>query len=161
MPAYTLINRVLNVAHAVHSIRSLYKLLSSYRDREVSRSLSNIYDGVFHKKNNNWMQAHNQTFLMAWEISWNQGTLISISSKTHFVKKGPRGKYLGVFSSRYSENYILNGKFNPKIDTIRAFFPKIRALFSNFKKEQGRPPSLPQLNVCECDWIYINIPEYT
>ena len=33
---------ILNVSDAVHSIRSLYKLLSSYRDRDVFRALSNI-----------------------------------------------------------------------------------------------------------------------
>ena len=35
---------------------------------------------------------------------------------------------------------ILNGKFNLRMDTIRAFFSKIRTLFSIFKKVQGRPP---------------------
>ena len=38
MPAYTCINRVLNVFDAVcavYSLRSLYKSLSSYRDREI------------------------------------------------------------------------------------------------------------------------------
>ena len=34
--------RILNVSDAVHSIRSLYKLLSSYREREVLRTMSNI-----------------------------------------------------------------------------------------------------------------------
>ena len=33
---------ILNVSDAVHSTRSLYKLLSSYRDRDVFRTLSNI-----------------------------------------------------------------------------------------------------------------------
>ena len=33
--------RILNVFDVVHSIRSLYKLLSSYRDRNVFRALSN------------------------------------------------------------------------------------------------------------------------
>ena len=42
--------RILNVSDAVHSIRSLYKLLSSYRDRDVFRTLSNIQDGAFCKK---------------------------------------------------------------------------------------------------------------
>ena len=32
--------RILNVFDVVHSIRSLYKLLSSYRDRDVFRALS-------------------------------------------------------------------------------------------------------------------------
>ena len=34
--------RIPNVSDAVHSIRSLYKLLSSYQDRDVLRTLSNI-----------------------------------------------------------------------------------------------------------------------
>ena len=34
--------RILNVSDPVHSIRSLYKLLSSYRDRDIFRTLSNI-----------------------------------------------------------------------------------------------------------------------
>ena len=33
---------ILNVSDAVHSKRSLYNLLSSYRDRDVFRILSNI-----------------------------------------------------------------------------------------------------------------------
>ena len=44
--------RILNVSDAVHSISSLYNLLSSYRDRDVFRTLSNIYDRVFCKKSN-------------------------------------------------------------------------------------------------------------
>ena len=35
-------SRVLNVSDAVHSISSLHKLLSSYRDRDVFITLSNI-----------------------------------------------------------------------------------------------------------------------
>ena len=33
---------ILNVSAIVHSIRSLYNLLTSYRDREVIKYLSNI-----------------------------------------------------------------------------------------------------------------------
>ena len=44
--------RILNVSDAVHSISSLYNLLSSYRDRDVFRTLSNIYDRVFCKMSN-------------------------------------------------------------------------------------------------------------
>ena len=35
-------DRILNESDAVDSIRSLYKLLSSYRDRDIFRTLSNI-----------------------------------------------------------------------------------------------------------------------
>ena len=34
--------RILNVSNAVHSIRSMYKLLSSFQDRDAFRALSNI-----------------------------------------------------------------------------------------------------------------------
>ena len=34
--------RILNVSNVEHNIRSLYKLLSSYRYRDVFRALSNI-----------------------------------------------------------------------------------------------------------------------
>ena len=34
--------RILNVTEAVHSTRSVYKLLISYRDRLIFRTLSNI-----------------------------------------------------------------------------------------------------------------------
>ena len=65
----------------------------------------------------------------------------------HFVKntrkRGPAGKHFGVFSPRYSSNYILNRKLNAKINTIRGFLFKIRTLFLIFKKGQRRsPPAL-------------------
>ena len=43
-------DRILNESDAVHSIKSLYKLLSSYRDRDVMRTLPNIYDWGFCQK---------------------------------------------------------------------------------------------------------------
>ena len=56
----------------------------------------------------------------------------------HFVnntrKRDFAGKHFGVFSPRYSYYYTVNGEFNPEIDIIRAFFLKIRAPFSIFKK---------------------------
>ena len=51
----------------------------------------------------------------------------------HFVKnvriKGPAGKHFGNIFPRYSQNYILNGKFNPKMNTMRAFLSKMTTLF--------------------------------
>ena len=43
--------RILNVSDAVHSIKSLYKLLSSCRQRDVFRILSE-HNGAFYKNNN-------------------------------------------------------------------------------------------------------------
>ena len=34
--------KILNVSGALHSMRSLYKLLTSYRDSELFRTMSNI-----------------------------------------------------------------------------------------------------------------------
>ena len=86
---------------------------------------------------------HNQTFFMTRE-----GRYVELEHfDKDFIKitrkRGPTVKKLGVFSSRYFENYILNGKFKPKMDTIRAFLSKIRTLFYDFQKEQESPPSLP------------------
>ena len=51
----------------------------------------------------------------------------------HFIKntrkEGQAGKNFGIFFPRYSSNYILNGKFNKKMDTIRVFFSKSGHLF--------------------------------
>ena len=52
----------------------------------------------------------------------------------HFVKntrkRGPAGKHFGVFSPRYCySKFILNGKFNPEMGTIRVLFSKIRTHF--------------------------------
>ena len=42
-----------------------------------------------------------------------------------------------------SQYKLLNGKFNPKMDTVRTFLFKIRTLFLIFKKSRGGFPSLP------------------
>ena len=61
----------------------------------------------------NYELARNQKFFRAGKVSWNWGTTINILS---------------------------NGKFNLRMDTIRAFPPpKIRVLFLIFKKGQGKP----------------------
>ena len=48
-----------------------------------------------------------------------------------------------VFSSRYSENCILNEEFNSQMTTIRTYFSKIRALFFQIPKEDS--PCSPPL----------------
>ena len=44
----------------------------------------------------------------------------------HFVNNARKEEHVwkkfGNFSPRYSQNYILNGKLNPKMDTIRYFY---------------------------------------
>ena len=88
--------RILHVFDTVHSVRSLSKLLSSYWDRGVFRTLSNIEMKPFARrimtKNN---QARNQKFLKAGEVSWNLNTSINNSSKTR-GKKAPWGNILEI-----------------------------------------------------------------
>ena len=59
----------------------------------------------------------------------------------HFVKtkekEAPQGNIFEFFLLDTLKNYILNGKFNPKIDTIRAFLSKSGTFFSIFKKNGG------------------------
>ena len=64
MPAYTWINRFLNMPEfwmclMQYSIKALYKLLSSYQDN-IFKTVSNIKDEAFYKKSNAWVQVHNQ-----------------------------------------------------------------------------------------------------
>ena len=67
----------------------------------------------------------------------------------HFLKntriKGPAGKDLGVYSPRYPQNYILNRKFNSKMNIIRAFFTKSGHFFLIFIIGQGTPAPSPTI----------------
>ena len=45
--------RILNMSDAVHSIRSLYKLLSSYRDRPIQDTAEHLRCSVLQKNKNN------------------------------------------------------------------------------------------------------------
>ena len=68
-------------------------------------------------------------------------------------KRGPTTK----------KNCILNGKFNPIMDTIRTFFSKIRTLFFRFSKKVGEAsPVLPNcapVSVVEYASTSLNMPE--
>ena len=57
-------------------------------------------------------------------------------------KRGPTGNHFGVFSPRYSRNYILNGNSNSKVGIIRDFLSKIRTLFSFSKRAREASPLL-------------------
>ena len=46
---------------------------------------------------------------------FNKYFVTNARKEEHVLKK------VGNFSPRYSQNYILNGKLNPKMDTIRVF----------------------------------------
>ena len=54
--------RILDVPDVVHSIRSLYILVSSYQDRHILNTVKHLR-WSFLQKNSTWMQVHNQRFL--------------------------------------------------------------------------------------------------
>ena len=58
-------------------------------------------------------------------------------------KKGRTGKNVGGFSPRYPLSYILNGKFNSKMDTVRAFFTKSGHILPDFQNRAGEASPLP------------------
>ena len=62
-------------------------------------------------------------------------------------KKAPQGKFWSL-SPRYSLNYILDGIFNQKIDTIWAFFPQNQDTFFDFQKGAGEGSPLPSFLSC-------------
>ena len=68
-------------------------------------------------------------------------------------KRGPAGKHFGVFSPRYSENYILNQKLYSKMDTIKAILSKRAGEASPL------PPSCVPVSAAEYVSICLNILE--
>ena len=92
---------------------------------------------------------------------WNYVTSINISSKTP-EKEAPQGNILEFFLLDALKTYIMNGKFNPKMNTIRVFLSKIRTL-SDFQKGQGRPTlptSCASVSVDEYASISLSMPKY-
>ena len=84
-------------------------------------------------------------------FSRNEGILINNHAQ-HQNKKAPKRKIDGFFFCKRFWNCILNEKFNLKRTTIRAFFPKTKALFSYFWKRAGEtPPSPPLVTRLSCD----------
>ena len=144
--------RILNVSNAVHIIRSLNKILSSYWKRDVFRTLSNRLRWSVLQKEQCLSTGCLSTGTQP-EIFLGGGGPIDKNFIKIIRKKGPASKYFGVFSPRYSLKYILNGKFNPKIHTIRTFFLKSRHFIQFSEKGTGGP-------TCDCCWICISIVEY-
>ena len=76
------------------------------------------------------------------EIFQGRGSFVELGHfDKHFVKntrkKGSAGKSFGLFSPRYCQNHISNEKFNPKMDTINTFFPKLGHFFRFSIKDKG------------------------
>ena len=94
-------------------------------------------------------QSRNHKLFRARNLSWNQGTSISISRKTQ-EKEDLHGKIWEIFlldTLILIVNYILNVKFNTKISSMRAFFSKIRINSLDFQNRAGEAFS-PTLLIC-------------
>ena len=91
-----------------------------------NRNVSTDIVMVHHKRENIRGQ------LKAGEFSWNNGIYINNLSKAH-ERKAPKGKFRNFFSKMLLKQQF-NERFNPYINTIRVFFPKIGALLFNFQK---------------------------
>ena len=91
-----------------------------------------------------------EEFFSAWEISWNKGTSINISSTAH-MKKSLQGRFRIFFLDFLK---TVHEKCNSQMNTISTFFPKIRALLLNFQKRAGEtstpPPASYYLLVVIC-----------
>ena len=86
--------RILNVSDAVHSVRSLHKLLSSYRDRLIQNTVKHL-TWAFCKKNNVWVLVCNEKFCRG------EGGFVKLGYfDKHFVrtqKEAPQGNSLEIF----------------------------------------------------------------
>ena len=75
----------------------------------------------------------------------------------HQKKRPRRQKFWRFF-------YTVNGRFNPEMDTIKAFLSKIKTLFLIFKKGRwglpSPPPSCAPVNVTEYVSITLNMSKY-
>ena len=134
-------SKIMNVPDAVHSIRSLYKLLSCYQGLSVQCKIFKME--CFTKRvMPEWRHA-SRYFSRQWRFCGTRKIWQTLQQKN----KKKREKHLGVFSPRYSYIHILNERYTPKMDTIRAFFSRI-GLFFTFSTKQSSP-----LDVRLCVWL--------
>ena len=151
---------ILNVPDAVHSIRSMYNLLSNYQDRCIQRSQTFKME---HFPKRIMPECRCARRIFAGQGGGVElGTSISISSKTQ-AKEAPQGNTLDLFSPRYFWNYILNGKFNQTMGTVRAFLPRSGHVFWFSKRAGATSLLLPRctpVSMAEYAWISLNIPKY-
>ena len=113
--------RILNISNVVHSITSLYKLLSSYRDRSVFIIMPECG--------------------CATRNIQGRGDFVELGH-FDFVKntrgKDSTGNFLSFFSQIFSKLHF-QWKINPMVDTIKTFLSKSKHFF-DFLKRAGRPP---------------------
>ena len=113
-------------------IQQGHKLQSSYRNRDVLITLSNISDGAFGKRNN--------------------GTLINISSKTQ-----EKRKHFAVFLQDNLKITFWMENVTQKWTQSWSFFLKSRHFFSIFKKRQGKSTSYPLVAHI---WVWLAMHQY-
>ena len=95
------------------------------------------------------MQARHWKFFQAGEVSWNYGTSIKISSKTH-EKRPRRERFWRFFFLNTIKTTFRIKNLTQKWTQLVPFFPKIGALISIFKKEQGRSPPFSLVTRLPC-----------
>ena len=66
---FTIIDRVLNKYHTIHSVRPLYKLMNTYWETDVFRIWSKIWNGVLWKNNYSLTIFAKNSILNLWEGS--------------------------------------------------------------------------------------------
>ena len=130
----------------MHSIRSLYKLLSSCQDRSISEHCQTFKMECFAKRIIPKCRCATRNISEQGRFHVTKSFQYTFCQK--HKKKRPQRE---TFSSpRYSRNYILNGKLNPKMDKIRVFFPESWHFFRFSKKGSlGKYASI-SMNIPKC-----------
>ena len=122
--------RILNVSDAVHSIRSLYKLLSSYRDRRFQNTVKHFRLSVLQKKNNAWEQTHNKCF-------W--GGFVELE---HFDKYFVKKEQEKIGSTRKGSTFLSFFSKESWMENITQKWSKSGHFF-RFSKNGRKSPSSP------------------
>ena len=136
MREYALI--VLNVSDAVHSIRSLYKLLSSYQYRHIQGTVNHLRWSVLQKEQ--CLGASANFFRVGEGVGLQkQGTSINILSKTQ-EKEALQGNILEFFLQNSLKNTYGKENLTQRWTQSGPFFFKIRTLFLIFKRGRGNRP---------------------
>ena len=98
------------------------------------------------------MECFAKTIVFEW-----RRTTWTFQGRGDFVELGHFDKHFVKNTSKKLHKYILNGKFNSKMDAIRAFFPQIWAFFRFSKKGRGGLALSPLVARL---WVWINMDQY-
>ena len=146
-------SKIMNVPDAVHSIRSLYKLLSCYQGLSVQCKIFKME--CFTKRvMPEWRHA-SRYFSRQWRFCGTRKIWQTLQQKN----KKKREKHLGVFSPRYSYIHILNERYTPKDGHNQGLLLKNRVIFHIFNKAVF-PFRCAPVCVAEYALISLNIFKY-